>query len=94
MARYSIDLRINAVIFVIIIAILLMIVLMILINRYFDGFDGTGENGIISEKMDRTKLYGSLFLDGLDKVIKNMTDPTIGYDVKRIEVLRYSDVLL
>jgi hypothetical protein len=44
--------------------------------------------------MDRTQLYGSLFLDGLDTVIKNMTDPRISYDTKSIEVVRYSDVLL
>jgi len=55
--------------------------------------NGNG-NGIISNSIDRTRLYGSLFLDGLDKVIKNMTDPPINYDNKRIEIIRYNDVLL
>lgn len=48
---------------------------------------------IIYEK-DRTLLYGSLFLDNLDKQIKNMTDPKIQYDNKRIDIIKYSDVLL
>ena len=42
---------------------------------------------------NRTKLYGSLFLDNLDKVIQNMTDPEIKYNTKRIELLRYQDIL-
>ena len=47
---------------------------------------------IIYEK-DRTLLYGSLFLDNLDKQIKNMTDPRIEYDDKRIDIIKYNDVL-
>jgi hypothetical protein len=43
---------------------------------------------------NRTLLYGSLFLDNLDQQIKNMTDPAIQYDDKRIEIIRYNDVLL
>ena len=46
------------------------------------------------ENFERTKLYGSLFLDELNKVIKNMTDPPITYDTKRIELIKYSDILL
>lgn len=42
---------------------------------------------------DRTLLYGSLFLDNLDKQIKNMTDPRIEYDDKRIDIIKYNDVL-
>ncbi len=45
-------------------------------------------------KNDGTKLYGSLFLDNLNDVIVNMTDPPINYDTKRIELNKYSDVLL
>ena len=56
-------------------------------------YDGLGSNGIISSHMDRTQLYGSLFLDNLDSVIQNMTNPDIKYDTKRIQVVRYSDVL-
>jgi hypothetical protein len=47
-----------------------------------------------SYEKNRTLLYGSLFLDNLDQQIKNMTDPTIKYDNKRIELIRYSDVVL
>jgi len=43
---------------------------------------------------DRTQLYGSLFLDNLETQIKNMTDPRIQYDNKRIDIIKYSDVLL
>jgi hypothetical protein len=43
---------------------------------------------------DGTKLYGSLFLDNLNEVIINMTDPPINYDLKRVELIKYSDVLL
>lgn len=43
---------------------------------------------------DRTQLYGSLFLDNLNKQIKNLTDPQIQYDTKRIDIIKYSDVLL
>ena len=50
-------------------------------------------DGNIYEK-DRTLLYGSLFLDNLDEQIKNMTDPRIKYDEKRIDIVKYSDVLL
>jgi len=46
------------------------------------------------EPIDRTKLYGTLFLDKLDEVIKSLTDPPILYDTKRIELVRYNDVLL
>jgi hypothetical protein len=43
---------------------------------------------------NRTKLYGSLFLDNLNKQIKNLTDPAIKYDNKRIEIIKYDDILL
>ena len=45
-------------------------------------------------KNDGTKLYGSLFLDDLDEVIINMTNPPINYDSKRVELIKYSDILL
>lgn len=50
-------------------------------------------NDTTNYEKDRTKLYGSLFLDNLDKVVKNMTDPSITYDEKRLQLLRYQDVL-
>ena len=43
---------------------------------------------------NRTLLYGSLFLDKLDQQIKNMTDPPIQYDTKRIDIIKYADALL
>lgn len=43
---------------------------------------------------NRTLLYGSLFLDNLNEQIKNMTDPSILYDNKRIDIVKYSDILL
>ena len=43
---------------------------------------------------NRTKLYGSLFLENLNKQIKNMTDPKIQYDNKRIDIIKYNDILL
>lgn len=48
---------------------------------------------IVYEK-DRTLLYGSLFLDKLNEQIKHMTDPRITYDDKRIDIVKYSDVLM
>jgi len=49
---------------------------------------------VTNTPIDRTKLYGSLFLDNLDKVIKNMSNPDIKYETKRIELNNYSDILL
>jgi len=43
---------------------------------------------------NRTLLYGSLFLDNLDDQIKHLTDPQIKYDTKRIDIIKYSDILL
>jgi hypothetical protein len=43
---------------------------------------------------NRTKLYGSLFLENLNKQIKNMTDPKIQYDNKQIDIIKYNDILL
>ena len=47
-----------------------------------------------NKPIDRTKLYGTLFLDKLDEVIKNMTNPDIKYESSRIELNKYSDILL
>jgi len=58
-------------------------------NRIVDGID----MDTVYEK-NRTLLYGSLFLDKLNEQIKEMTDPRIQYDEKRIDIVKYSDVLL
>lgn len=47
-----------------------------------------------SYEKNKTLLYGALFLDNLDEQIKNLTDPRIQYDSKRIDIIKYSDVLL
>lgn len=47
-----------------------------------------------NQSFERTILYGSLLLDKINEVIINMTDPPINYDTKRIEINKYSDVLL
>ena len=78
---------------IIIVIIVIIIVLCILLYK-------SKSNSIIKqesfkdEPIDRTILYGSIFLDNLDKQIKSLTDPPILYDTKRIELIRYSDVLL
>ena len=46
------------------------------------------------EPIERTILYGSIFLDNLDTQVQNLTNPPIMYDTKRIELVRYSDILL
>ncbi len=51
-------------------------------------------NNTTNKPIDRTKLYGTLFLDKLDEVIKNMTNPDIKYESSRIELNKYSDILL
>ena len=43
--------------------------------------------------IDRTKLYGALFLDNIDNQIINLTNPKIQYDSKRLQLFRYSDVV-
>ena len=43
---------------------------------------------------NRTLLYGSLFLDQLNEQIQKLTDPTILYDNKRIDIIKYNDILL
>lgn len=49
---------------------------------------------LFESKIDRTRLYGSLFLDNLDSQIISMSNPPIKYDTKRLELTRYSDMLL
>jgi len=45
------------------------------------------------QPIERTQLYGSIFLDKLDEQIKQMTNPDIKYDTKRIQLNQYDDVL-
>jgi len=84
-----------------ILAILILFILYKNINKFlnYDAFElqqPTLQPTIQSmpTSFERTQLYGSLFLDELNKVIKNMTDPSIKYENKRVEIIRYSDALL
>ena len=80
---------INSLVIIIIIGLVAMIILdMYKSNKGVNKFED------ISYEKTRTLLYGSLFLDNLNKQIKNMTDPRITYDDKRINIIKYSDVLL
>jgi hypothetical protein len=80
----------------IILVILIVLFLAVIIYRVFAietflNYDGVfDENGI---EKNRTQLYGSLFLDKLDEQVKNLTDPKIMYNSKRIDIIKYSDVL-
>jgi hypothetical protein len=73
--------------------IILILVMCIFILDKTETFITEKNNDVIYEK-DRTLLYGSLFLDKLNEQIKTMTDPKIQYDNKRIDIIKYSDLLL
>ena len=86
-------------IYILLIFVLATIFYYIYINKYkYNKYDSFEMPQITMETIpvnfERTQLYGSLFLDDLNKVIKRMTDPPIAYDTKRIELIRYSDILL
>lgn len=86
-------------IYILLIFVLATILYYIYINKYkYNKYDSFEMPQITTESIpvnfERTQLYGSLFLDDLNKVIKRMTDPPIAYDTKRIELIRYSDILL
>ena len=74
------------------ILIILVLFMGIYILENTENFIIEKNKDIIYEK-DRTLLYGSLFLDKLNEQIKNMTDPRIEYDNKRIDIIKYNDVL-
>ena len=82
--------------------LLLFIFIIIIIILYntkmikFDSFLSINKSTTTTKyiKNDGTKLYGSLFLDNLNNIINKMTDPPIEYDKKRVEIIKYSDILL
>ena len=88
----------NVLILLILIFIVLVIVSCKLIfNNCFktsEKFKNEYSNYSNEYEKNRTKLYGSLFLDNLNKQIKNLTDPAIKYNNKRIEIIKYDDILL
>jgi hypothetical protein len=72
-----------------------MIIVGILYSKgYLESFSETNLFNDPRYEKNRTLLYGSLFLDKLDEQIKGMTDPRIQYDTKRIDIIKYADVLL
>lgn len=77
---------------------LIIILYYLNMNKYMELFqDSSINNNLFNNpryEKDRTQLYGSLFLDKLNEQIKNLTDPRIQYDTKRIDIIKYSDVLL
>ena len=78
------------------IALILVAIYILNINEQFYRYNDNNndDNDIQINKGERTKLYGSLFLDNLEGVIKNMSNPSINYNTKRLENIKYSDILL
>jgi len=70
------------------------IILLVLKYKYNKYSNSINYNMETFEPIDRTILYGSLFLDNLNEQIIRLTDPPIAYDNKRIDIIKYSDVLL
>ena len=90
----------NKIILILFILVLIAVIIAVIIyftmrNEFFQDLSASTNlfNNPRYEK-DRTLLYGSLFLDKLDEQIKGMTDPRIEYDTKRIDIIKYADVLL
>ena len=88
---------------IILIVILLLILILFYIKLYkHDSFyinvqttiPLTTNSSLKNAPIDRTKLYGSLFLDNLNESVKNMSNPDIKYEDTRIELNKYSDILL
>jgi len=75
--------------------ILIVIILALLIYKLVYTRYDTFESPQTTKKSynDGTQLYGSIFLDKLNDVVINMTNPPIMYDNKTIEINRYSDIL-
>ena len=88
---------IKLILIVFIIFIILSFIIKYNNHEIFDNEPSTTQHDVnnnTTTPIDRTKLYGSLFLDKLDEVIKNMSNPDIKYETKRIELNNYSDILL
>ena len=86
--------KIKCVIYILIIIILVILVYKVVYTRY-DTFyiQQTMPQTTKQPYNDGTQLYGSIFLDNLNGVITNMTNPPIMYDKKTVELNRYSDIL-
>ena len=77
-----------------IIGIILCIIILFIVKMYYNSRLKNNFKNISVYEKNKTLLYGSLFLDKLNEQIKNMTDPKIIYDNKRIDIIKYSDILL
>ena len=67
----------------------ILIILTFIISRYLqkEYFENTNSNITIPNTtkpipIERTKLYGSLFLDNINTVIQNLTKPKLYYENK------------
>ena len=81
------NIKVLALIFIIL--IIIIIIFCIKYNEYF-ALEPEPE----PKPIDKTLLYGSLFLDNLDTQIQNLTNPPIMYEQKRIDIIKYNDILL
>lgn len=87
----------------ILILIIIILIFIIIILDTRDNFEDINvssvgnvgnDDGIYTYEKNKTLLYGSLFLDKLNEQIKQLTDPKIEYESKRIDIIKYSDMLL
>ena len=80
---------------IIIYCILAITIILLVLNYKYNKYSNSiNYNMETFEPIDRTRLYGSIFLDNLNEQIIRLTDPPIAYDNKRIDIIKYSDVLL
>ena len=81
-------------------ALFILLIVIIVYNKVykFDTFIinqvTTNPNTTKPQPIDRTKLYGALFLENIDKTIKNLSNPDIEYEESRRHLNNYSDILL
>ena len=87
-------------IFILNIILFILIILIILYIKLYknDTFNNLEKKKISktttqSYPIDKTKLYGSLFLENLDKNIKKLSNPDIKYEGTRSELNNYIDIL-
>jgi hypothetical protein len=82
--------KIVKLLFISLVISIVILIIYIMNNKLFnrDSFENE------KKPIERTKLYVSLLLDNLDGVTKNLSDPDIKYESKRIELNQYSDILL
>ena len=90
---------INNLILICTVLFILLIVIIVYNKVYkFDTFIinpvTTNPNTTKPQPIDRTKLYGALFLENIDKTIKNLSNPDIEYEESRRHLNNYSDILL